>query len=749
MNFKTFYSDRPFIENKYHDTKKEFNPYSRMSYHGWNADENSGLSVDDIKRGLFDVEKLYENCSHEVRKARAIEYVLQNTRIDCNEHDYFPLVYTWNREIKETTVDKWKSEMYNQLIPETTPTYNLFNESGVSNMWPDFDHVVPDWDSVLSLGFIGLKARANEYKNKLLDKYGSLTPSQIAYFDGIEIEYGAIVEFISRLYDLASKKSHEKAQLVASSLHSLVVGSPKNTFEAMLAIYLYFIISESIDHYQVRSLGNGLDNTLLSFYQNDIKNGIFTRDEIKEFFAYFLMQWSAIGNYWGQPLYLGGTNKDGSTKINNLSYDIIEVYSHLGIYNPKIQIKYSQSLPTDFLNMILTDISKSKGSYVFCCEQGMIKAIRSYGASEEEARNYDIRGCYETGVRSKEVSTAGAYINAVKVMEYVFSNGFDKRINKQVGILSGEIDDFKTFDDFYHAYLNQLDYITTTSMNIVYQFEKYLGYVNPSSMYSATITHSLERGVDAYQNGVKFCNSAELLCGFASAVDSLLAVKELVYDKKIVTLKELKTALDNDWVGYEVLRKKAQNCKKYGNGDEIADGYAEALAKYYALKVANTPNSRGGVYKPIMHSAMQFVSQGKKTLATPDGRKAGDENSKNASPSVGADKNGATALILSALKLNPTLYTESFCLDVMLHPSATQGEEGLIAMKGLLDVYSKGDGQSIQFNVFNSETLRDAQKHPEKYENLQVRVCGWNVLWNNLPKDQQDAYILRAENIAQ
>ena len=121
--------------------------------------------------------------------------------------------------------------------------------------------------------------------------------------------------------------------------------------------------------------------------------------------------------------------------------------------------------------------------------------------------------------------------------------------------------------------------------------------------------------------------------------------------------------------------------------------------------------------------------------------------SKNASPSIGADRNGATALILSALKLHPTMYTESFCVDIMLHPSAVEGKDGLQAMKGLLDVYLHNDGQSLQFNIFNPSTLRDAQENPEKYQNLQVRVCGWNVLWNNLSKAEQDAYILRAENI--
>ena len=275
-----------------------------------------------------------------------------------------------------------------------------------------------------------------------------------------------------------------------------------------------------------------------------------------------------------------------------------------------------------------------------------------------------------------------------------------------------------------------------------------MSYVNPSSMYSATMEYSLKQGKDAYQNGVKFNNTSMLNCGFASAVDAVMAVYELIFEKKLTTFEELKLALDNNWVGYEKLLHQAKSCvHKYGNGDELADRYAQAMANYFAMKVGNRPNARGGVYKPIMHTAMQFVWQGEKTLATPEGRKAGGEMAKNASPSIGADRNGATALLSSAIKLNPSTYSEAFCVDVMLHPTAVQGQDGLAAMKGLLDVYLKNDGMSLQFNVFNADTLRDAQANPEKYENLQVRVCGWNVLWNNLPKEQQDAYIARAENI--
>jgi formate C-acetyltransferase len=445
---------------------------------------------------------------------------------------------------------------------------------------------------------------------------------------------------------------------------------------------------------------------------------------------------------------MGGTNLDGSTRYNELSELILETYDELEIYNPKIQLKINENTPDNILNKAFDMVRRKNASIVFCCEPAMIKAVMGYGATYEEAINYDIRGCYETGVRANEVSSSSGYVNAAKAVEFVFTNGFDIATNKQVGIKTGEIAKIKTFEDFYFAFVKQWEYLIEQSMKITNDAERFLSFVNPSSMYSATIETSLKNGKDGYGGGVKFNNNAMLNCGFASAVDSLMVVKEFVFDKKEISLTELARVLKNNWQGYELLQAKVKKSPhKYGNNDTVADTYASAMASYFANKVNNVPNGRGGVYKAIFHSARAFVRQGEKTGALPDGRLAGEELSKNASAVPGMDKNGVTALIVSATKLSPSDYHESFCLDVMLHPSAVTGEEGLSVLKGVLMTYLKKGGQSIQFNILNIETLRDAQKNPEKYKNLQVRVCGWNTLWNNMSKKEQDAYILRAENI--
>lgn len=739
--------DRFFVERKYHDPEEEFDPFHRMAYHGIGYMEESGLDDALLLQGLEQLSKETAHLPHPVARAMAIRFVLENERLYINEHDYFVGLYSLNRLANRTTFQKWANESMALRDPETVTLSDDFNRSGAVMIWTDYDHVVPDWESLMRLGFPGIRERAREYR-KLHEQSGTPDQGRSAFFEGIEIQYSAIIDLIDRMYRTAAKQDFEKAPRIAGCLKNLRDGAPTTFYEALQLIYIYFIVSESVDSYQVRSLGNGLDGTLYRFYQNDIESGRCTREELREYLSYFLMQWSAIGNYWGQPFYMGGTNPDGSTKYNELSYEILDVYDQLEIYNPKIQLKLNENTPDVLLKKAFSMVRRKNASIVFCCEPAMIKAVMGYGATYEEALSHDIRGCYETGVRANEVCSTSGYVNAAKAVEYVFTNGFDPRLGKQVGIQTGDIAAMRTFEDFYFAFLKQWEYLIEKSMKITNDAERFLAFVNPSSMYSATIETALKNGKDGYGGGVKFNNNAMLNCGFASAVDSILAVREFVFEKKELTLAEMAEALESNWESAPVLRHKIRRSPhKYGNNDALADTYAAAMAGYFANKVNNVPNGRGGVYKAIFHSARAFINQGEKTGALPDGRFAGEELSKNAGAVAGMDKNGVTALIGSATKLSPADYHESFCLDIMLHPSTVDGDNGFAVFKGILMTYLKKGGQSVQFNIFNTETLRDAQKNPEKYKNLQVRVCGWNTLWNNMSKKEQDAYILRAENV--
>ncbi len=746
--FKTLLKDKPYIEGKYHKSDEYYNSYQRYDYVGWEPKNGTGLNDDEMQEGLKKLSEEQNNLHHAVSKANGFKFVCENSIIDISDHDYFVYFHSWRRPMHKTYFQKWEWTASGSR-PQTTKTMADLNDSGAVGIWADYDHVIPNWDDLLSLGFKGIIDRAEKYRN-MHKENGTLTDQTNCFFEGIVIEYNAILNLLDRYIEYGNKNPNSKSEKIVNCLNNLRNGAPTDIYEALQAIYIYFIACECIDHFQTRSLGNGFDQSLYKFYKNDLESGKYTKDEIAEFVGYFFMQYAAIDNYWGHPMYMGGSDINGETKYNEFSLLCLDVYEELDIHNPKIQLKINYKTPDYILDKALNMVRNHNSSIVFSCEPGMVKAMSTYGVPFEEAYDYEISGCYEIKVKYREATCSSGYVNILKALRYVFTNGFDEHINKQVGIKTGELSEIKTFTDFNTAFLKQCEYLIYKSIELTNDFEKDLAWVNPSNMYSGTIEESLQKGVDAYSVGVKYCNGAMLCCGIGTAVDAAMAVKEFVFDKKETTLTELANAINNNWDGHEELRAKVKHSRlKFGNGIESVDRYANTVSKFFTSVINNRKNIRGGVYKAILHSAMMFVWQGEKTGATPDGRKAGEEISKNASPSAGMDREGVTALIKSATALEPYNYPESFCLDVMLHPSSVEGEDGLGVLKTLLMTYLKKDGQSIQFNIFDVETLKDAQIHPEKYENLQVRVCGWNVLWNNIPKAQQDAYILRAQNIQQ
>jgi formate C-acetyltransferase len=284
-----------------------------------------------------------------------------------------------------------------------------------------------------------------------------------------------------------------------------------------------------------------------------------------------------------------------------------------------------------------------------------------------------------------------------------------------------------------------------------FAYEKHLGDVNPSNVFTLSSEYAIAHGKDAFADGCeKGNNTAYFMTGLGTAVDALLAVKEYVYERKELSLKEFGTILHENWEGHEPLRLRILRGKrKWGNNDAEANALGGWIAHVAGSRLNGIPNSRGGVFLNSGHSARAFIWAGRHIGASPDGRKRGEEVSKNLSPTMGVDTEGATALVATLASSDVTKLPGDYPLDVMLHPSVCSGEKGLGVMRTLVEMFHRNGGSVIQFTVFSAEELRDAQAHPEKYENLQVRVCGWNVRWNDLSKREQDAYIRRAENVMQ
>ena len=288
--------------------------------------------------------------------------------------------------------------------------------------------------------------------------------------------------------------------------------------------------------------------------------------------------------------------------------------------------------------------------------------------------------------------------------------------------------------------------MTESGMDYIRKIEKYYGEIGPDPLLSSMYDHCVETGVDALEGGAEYNNTSYYVFFIASLVDSICAVKRLVFEEKRITFAELCETLKNNWENNEKLRLIARSIpEKYGNNNAVADEITKEFSDYCASLITNKPNSRGGVFKGAFFSIDYFVYFGERTMATPDGRKYGEVLSKNLCATVGQDKNGITALINSATKIDHTKWPNGTVLDVVLHPSAVSGDDGLDAFYTLLKTYMLKGGMALHGNVFNTEELKKAQQNPEKYKNLQVRVCGWNAYFVNLSKVEQDCFIKQAE----
>lgn len=728
-----------YIMNKYHDASKPYDGFKRFIRHDKIFDETTGMFGNDIIAGIKKQDKILENLSHPVRKAKALEFILKNTRINCDERDIFPAINMIDRPLDSTILVPWEKEVFDGMIPEINKRRNFFSSNRIVAIWPDYDHSVPLWERIFDLGFNGILDESEIARNKFKD----ITEEQTEFFDGIKITYTAILEFLGRL----QKQAKEQRNLrLAKALGNLKKNAPETFYEALLFEYIYFMICEHIESLQVRSLSN-FDRILYKFYKKDIENGV-SEIEIRRDLAYFLLQFASIDNYWGQPVYLGGCKEDESTQINELSYIFLDVYDNLGIYNPKIQIKIADSTPEEFIFKALDMIRRGNNSIVFVNDATMRKALENTGVSKDEARLCDVKGCYEYAVRGAYDSPSLIYLNLLKPLEFALHEGFDPVNKIFVGLKSPKAEEYKTFDEFYNEYKKQLAYLISESIDISNSFEKYLAYICPQSMLSATIPSCLEKGKDILVGGGT-SNGSGFMFGFmANIADSLTNIKKYVFDSKKLALSELRDILDNDFTGNEKLRLRLlADRDKYGNNKDLPDYFAKDLSEFVCSKVCGVKNTRGGEWNLGFHVARQSYTQASTTASSPDGRLKGEELSKNLSASMGMNREGATAAILSVTKIDATKFTSDAPLDLGLLPSAVKGEDGLKAMYGLLMTFMKRGGHAIHINVFDADTLRAAQKEPEKYSDLQIRVCGWNVLFNNINKEEQDGFIRQAENL--
>ena len=724
--------------------------YLRRKFRQDVTDPATGVDADALKKVLSEVvaSGMASGESWWITKAKCFAAQVKEQSIDVSPLDWFPAIAVWDRWSRPITgvVKNRAKEVNAEKLPVSVrEEWEHGNVDGTWNMWQDFDHSVPDWRVIMKLGFPGMKERLEKYAMKGDPFYEGLAITMDAMLAGIDrfIEQGK--KNVSTCSTCSTRLKKEVA-----GLERLRNGPPQTANDAMMFIWLYFFWSEHIDGVQCRSLTE-LDVFLTPYYDADIAAGQTTEAEFREQLKHFLWQWGSVANYWNQPVGFGGTNADGMSAFNHVSRIILDVMDECALPTPKFLVKVAPNTP-DWAWEKMLDMARRHRSIAFIGEVPAAKAMKKWmGASDEDCRTMVMRGCYEFDFADSCNRTGCGYMNLLKPVEKMLEECKVESVKCKVGggaqsTLNSRL---TTFHSFKSEYLRRLADVTDRCRNVAFEFEKVLPEVNPANLMTLSTEHALKTRRDGFANGCpKGNNSAILSAGLGTAVDALLAVKEIVYEKREMSLGELGRVMAANWSGHEGLRQRMlRSRRKWGNNDPEANALGAEIAKCYGERLNGIPNSRGGVFLASGHSARQYVELGVKTGATPDGRKAGEEISKNMSPTMGVDTEGATALVATLASSGAMQFPADYPLDMMLHPSVCHGEKGLKAMRSLVEIFHRNGGSVIQFTVFSAEELKDAQLHPEKYENLQVRVCGWNVRWNDLSKAEQDAYIRRAENV--
>jgi formate C-acetyltransferase len=431
--------------------------------------------------------------------------------------------------------------------------------------------------------------------------------------------------------------------------------------------------------------------------------------------------------------------------VNDLTYLVLEVIDEMRLLQPSSNIQLSKKNPDRFLRKACEIIRKGWGQpSLFNADMVVAELVRQ-GKRVEDARCGGTSGCVEAGAFGKESYILTGYFNLPKVLELTLENGFDRRTGRMVGIATGDPAGFSTFDEFLAAFERQLRHLVDVKVRGNNVIERMFASCMPAPFLSLITDDCIANGRDYNQGGARYNTRYIMPTGPATLADGLSAIRFHVFDRKDVAMPALLEALRDDFQGHEALRQRLVNrTPKYGNDDDYADGLVAQVCDMVFRAIDGRRGPTGSTYHVNYLSTTCHVYFGSVCGATPDGRRAGLPVSDGISPAHGADRSGPTAVIRSAARMDHAR-SGGTLLNQKFTPALLQGDEGLGELAHLVRAYFKLDGHHIQFNVVTADTLRAAQRSPEQYRDLIVRVAGYSDYFCDLTRELQEEIIARTE----
>jgi pyruvate-formate lyase len=707
----------------------------------------TGLSADEVAAEVERWLEAHPDSPRVLLRAHAFRIVTSRARIAVDPADWFVSRLDHGGVLRRLR-DRWLREARTGPIAAEAAWCEQAHSHGVALAGLDLGHISAGWDTLFALGFGGLVAQA---RAAAAAAGARASPAQRAFWQAVEIVCDAAGALAARFADyaesLAATSAADAARLaaVATACRALSASAPATFHQALQIAWLMHELIE-MEGVAVRSMGH-FDRSLYAIYRRDVDAGRLTPQQARELIKFYWIKWYARtrGHDNGKNFVFGGQDSTGEPIANELTWLALEAYEELSATDPKLSIRILPSTPDRLVRRVADMIRGGHAGFVLMNDVVAVDALVRSGKKLEDARRYVPIGCYEPAVDGKEAAcTTNIIVNLAKAVELALHDGCDALTGTRLGPSTGDPRAFASFEDLRAAYEAQLDAMVTGAITATAAHERQWPRVNPSPLIAATIEGCLARGRDVGEGGPLYNSVGCIGFALANACDSLSALRRTVYEEQRWTMAELIDALDADFRGREPMRQYLlHRVPRWGNGDPEVDGIAKRIADVYCHKVHSFTNGRGGRCQAALYGLLTWREFGEGTAALPDGRKARAPLAAGVGCSAGADRCGVTGLIDSVTRLDFSATPNGSVLDVMLHPTAVAGHEGLDAFVALIRTFFAKGGYAVQFNVVSLETLRDAQLHPERYGSLQIRVTGWSAYWNRLSREEQELFLER------
>ncbi len=690
------------------------------------------------------------------------------------------------RIIEEELYPYWKDKSYAQAYAQALPeeTRNLIFGEDKSNFSRQQFVLSISTTARSSLNFnydletilkIGIKGFQNEAESKLAEVRED--PAEYirhgAFWEAAILSCQAFTVFIQRYAAEAKRvaQAHpdpirRQELLEIADNCQWIATEPARDFRSALQLQWFVMVMARLEQNVGGALGAArMDQHLLPYYRADLAAGKITPEQAKELFECYWLNLSQIiriitsestsklfeAYAHFETVTVGGQTRDGKDATNELSYLILESKRGFPIPYPDLAARVHSRTPEKFLRVCAEIIKEGQGFPKLFNDDEIVPLYVAKGAELADALDYAVSGCTETRLVNQETYINGcASVNLGAVVEMAMHNGrFKKLGNKQVGPQTGDPRNFKSYDQFFAAVKAQYEFLIGSAFK-----QQMIGDIVKPTKLAAPLTSVLvgacrREGCDI--NGYVPNSIREPFIdniGFATLIDSVIAVKKLVYEDKVLTMDTLLEALNADFEGYEVVQQMLINAPKYGNNDDYADEVGKQVDGILANYLAKHRGLHGERFSSRIVPVTAHVPSGTVVGATPDGRKAGEYLSEGSSASHGAEHSGPTAILLSnkAVKHEGNKERAARLLNIKLSPAMVDGEEGTRKLVSFIRTWCDLKLWHIQFNVINKDTLLEAKAHPEKYRDLIVRVAGYSAYFNDLSPMLQDELIGRAEH---